>query len=78
MEVGKLTRLGTGDAVVIPRAYLRQLGWLTGQHVAILITGRTVQITGLEDHVITTRNQNDRRGAVGLDAITRRARFQKD
>lgn len=78
MEIGTLTRLGNSVALCLPRAYLRQLGWFQGDKLAILVQDGKVVITKLEDYVISKRKGHDGRGAVGLAAITRRARFPKN
>lgn len=78
MQIGTLTRLGDSTAIVVPRTYMRQLGWITGNKLALVIDGQQLVLKNLEDYIIATRKTTDARGFGKLRSVTRRTALPKD
>lgn len=78
MYVGKIIYVGNSDAIVLPRSFMRQLGWIRGGRIALAIKEGVVEVHNLEDYVIKNRKTSDARGVPGLQDIVKRARLQKD
>jgi len=57
MKVGKLLTIGESIGVVIPRQYLRELGWLKGDRLAQAIRGKELVIRNVEAHTVSTSHQ---------------------
>jgi antitoxin component of MazEF toxin-antitoxin module len=37
MTIVRITRRGNASGIVVPRAYMRELGWIQGEHVCMAI-----------------------------------------
>ncbi len=49
MEIRKIIKHGNSSAIVVPRAYLRELRWGRGDHVAFCIVDDVLHVTALRN-----------------------------
>lgn len=61
MKVGKITRVGSSMAIVIPRSHLRRLGWLRGDFIMQEVNGDQLVLRNMRApllHPIHTRRED--------------------